>query len=174
MWRRRILFHALDIDWTPPLLMMALGGVGLVCGGVLIAYILKRVGKQRALTEDELSTLGRSPDPNQVRMKWSGAKGTRIEASVSISALRAAANRGDWALFWAWPCCMMTWGIGAALLFFGLFTLDPDTPTVIYVVLGVFFAAFLALPPFMVWAALFTDIEKDVAEPEASASANER
>lgn len=166
MWRDRVLIHFFDIDWTAPRLMFALSFAGLLWTGLLMTYILRRAGKGRALTDEELSTLGRSADPNQVRMRWVGAKGGRVEANASIDTLRRAAKRGDWCFFWAWPCMLVSGGVSAGLFFFGLFASARDTPTVIYVTVAMSVLPFLTIPPFMAWAALHTDIDLDVDEPD--------
>lgn len=168
MWRDQVLIRVFDIDWTILKLIFALSFAGLLWTGLLMTYILRRAGKGRPLTAEELSTLGRSPDPNQVRMRWVGAKGGRVEANASIDTLRRAAKRGDWWYFWAWPCMLVSGGVSAGLFFFGLFASARETPTVIYVTVAISILPFLTIPPFMVWAALYTNIDLDVDEPEES------
>jgi len=166
MWREQVLIRAFDIDWTVLKSVFAVSFVGLLWTGVLMTYILKRAGKGRALTADELSTLGRSADPNQVRMRWVGAKGGRVEANANIDTLRRAAKRGDWWFFWAWPCMLVSAGMSFGLFFFGVLASARDTPIAIYVAVAIGVLPFLTIPPFMAWAALYTDIDLDVDEPD--------
>jgi hypothetical protein len=166
MLKNPVLFHAFNIEWTVLYVMFATSALSLLVGGALLTYVLRREGRKRALEAQELETLGRTPDGNPVRMHWVGAQGSRVEAKADLETLRRAAERGDWALFWAWPCLLISWGSGFGLFFSALSILDPKEWQ-LYVFLGggsgLLFAAFGV---FMPWAALYTNIDKPSKTPE--------
>jgi hypothetical protein len=155
-----VLFRAFNIDWTLQYVLFAMSALSFLVGGLAGAYLLKRAGEKRALDDAELQTLGLTPDGNPVRMHWIGAKGIRLEARADLETLRRAAECGDWALFWAWPCGIFSWGCAVGLL--ATASLD-----LVFVCVGggsgFLFAAFGV---FMPWAALYTDIDKPKTNPE--------
>jgi hypothetical protein len=122
------------------------------------------------LTEEELQTLGRTPDGAPVRMHWVGACGTRIEASASIDTLRRAAKRSDRVLFWAWPFLAVVWGGGFCLFFASLALLDEKAGAPLLWIAGAPALFFVGIPIFMAWAAIYTNIDLDVDAPEEQPS----
>jgi hypothetical protein len=160
MLKNPVLFHAFNIDWTVFKAMLAVGFLCMLIGLSFGLYILKRAGHERALNEEELETLGRTPDGNPVRMHWAGAKGSRVEARADVQTLRSAAERGDWAMFWAWPCSIVSWSSGFALIFSSLAILDPEAWWVPVFLGGMPCFLFAAVGLFMPWAALYTNIGK--------------
>lgn len=154
------LFRALDIDWTLQNVLFSLSVVLFLVGGSTLFYLLRRGGSTRALNETELETLGRTPDGNPVRMHWVGARGARVEARADLETLRRAAERGDWALFSAWPGLFISVGSAFVLLVVAICTPRSKDMGIILWTGGGSGLFFVAVGLFMPFAALFTDIGK--------------
>ena len=167
MLENPVLFQAFDIEWTVFKSMLALSALGFLTGGLTLTYLLRRAGTKRALDEEELQTLGRTPDGNPVRMHWVGAKCARVEARADLDTLRRAAERGDWALFWAWPCFLISWGGAFGVLFSAMSILDPKEWPVYIFTGGAAGLFFIIVGLFMPWAALYTNIDKPSNKADA-------
>lgn len=162
------------VDWTVSMCCAVVGGLFLVCGGVLFAVLVKHTGaKSYRLSPQEvdqlLSETSRGPGDPPGGLPYSHLQSTRgvgIKLSFTISSLRAAANRADWLTFWGAPACFVSWFTGSWLVFHSIL-LAASAPLWLRIFVGTFMALMVAIVLFMPWAALYTDIEKDT-EPSPS------
>jgi hypothetical protein len=137
------------------------GGFALLAiGGVALARILIARGRTRAMTRDELTDRIMRFDPNDYAdVATSYGTGVRNEASVNIDTLRQMAKRGEWGQFWSWP--VMHTGFFGGIQLLGtaglLFAGKVGTAWIF----NLCFAPITLFGWFMVWAALYTNIDAE-------------
>lgn len=166
-----------DVEVTLGRLIFVIGLVLMACAASVFAVLFRHTkAKARRLSSEEVGRLivyGRASDIDvdpRPQVATVGAQGAAAELSFTIGSLRAAAERKDWLMFWGGPAMMVLWVCGGWLFFVAMccaFALD----TFILVTVTVVAILMLAIFVFMPWAAIYTDIEKDLPEDRADRTA---
>jgi hypothetical protein len=148
-------------------------GLLVTSAGLPLFYVLRTRGRVRAMTRNEIVNRMMRSDPSERPDYATGVGvGVRVEASIGIDALRNAAKRGDWKLFWCWPLIMFGFGFGLQMLFIACASYFHQPVFAL--------AAALVCVPFglsgwfMAWAALYTNIDAGTDTPTDSNSGVQR
>lgn len=104
--------------WSAPIWCLVIGGLLVVNALGFGVFVVRRGGKRRRMTQEELTqSILRDDITDMPTYSVSGpGVGVKIEASATTDTLRDAAARGDWAVFWSWPIFMVSWTMGAQLV----------------------------------------------------------
>jgi hypothetical protein len=147
-----------NIVWTPAGVYLAVGLGFWLLGLAALAFVLRRKGKTRTLTQEELaqSINNRMNDPFEpTGVAW--GVGVQRESSMNIGELRELAKRGGWAVFWTWPFVFLGFGFG--MLGLSAATSSFFREPVLLIIGAVVCVPFGLIGFFCAWAALYTKLE---------------
>jgi len=179
MFTNSVVFNAGGIPFT--LVKCFLGAAVILVGLSAVLFVVlfkhshgvvKRMSQQEA-AEAMVYGIQRSyefnPDPI-VGVKAIGATGRSVEITFDIDGLRNSYHRGDRMAFWLPPILVTCWAAAFWLGFIGAM-LALDVPVGFQVMVTVLLFLFMAVPWFMAWAAVNTNIDLGKAGSGAAASA---
>lgn len=167
MFTNGVLFNAGGISFTLVKCFFAGAAVLGVVTALLFAFLFKRThGVVKRMSPDEAARaavygMGQSWDDMRdpvVGVKAIGATGRSVEISFDIDGLRNAYRSGDRKTFWLAPIMFTCWGSAFWLTFIAAMILG-EVPVGLQVMITVILFLFIAVPWFMVWAAVNTNID---------------
>lgn len=156
-------------SWSAPIWCLVIGGLLLVNALVFGVFVVRRDGKRRRMTEEELTqSILKDDITDMPTYSVSGpGVGVKIEASATVDTLRQAKARGDWAMFWGWSIFAFSWPAGAQLVITG-FTV-AEHMTIVAVISGLLFVPITLSALAMPFVALFSkppEVEEEIEIPK--------
>jgi hypothetical protein len=140
----------------------------LVWAAIAFTYVLRRIGKSRRKTNQEVvDRMLRWDAEDQASYAVGRGVGWTIEANMDLNDMRHAATHGDWKLFWAFPVTFFGVGMGAELVTLAVALRNGDLSVAGYAALAL--VPFGLIGPFAAWAALYSDIDRDERSPPKDA-----
>jgi hypothetical protein len=146
-----------------------IAGIALLLSSALgLGYVLHRRGEVRRKTNQEVvDRMMRWDTYDQASYAAGRGTGVAIEANMDLNDLRHCASRGDWKLFWGFPATFFGFGFGSELIALAVAIRNDDVsialyPALVLVPLGL-------IGPFMAWAALYSDIDRNGSSPAKDA-----
>lgn len=166
MFTNSVLFHAGRISVTLVEVFGAAAVLLAVLAAVIFIVLFKRThGVVERMSPDEAARLA-AFGPSQfwdstrepVYARAVGAVGRSVEIHFDIDSLRNAHRNGDLLTFWLPPILVTCWA-GAFWMIFMAFFVAADVPLALQIMGTVCLSLFAMIPWFMVWAAVYTNID---------------
>ena len=144
---------------------LLIAGIALVLFALLgLGYVLLRRGKVRRKTNQEVvDRFMRWDAEDQASYAVGRGVGVAIEANMTLNDLREVATQGDWKLFWGFPTFFFGFGAGFELIALAVSIRNHDPSIAFYPSLAL--VPFGLIGPFIAWAALYSDIDRNEASP---------